>query len=271
MRRLGMIALLAGGLMTADAWAARAAPPIPCARIAGGDGVVTELTGPFTFKLGDGTEATLLDVALPDRGIGPSPAADAAREAMRTLVLGKAVRLYYEAKPALRQDRHGRRLVQALVGEPGAGDAYWLQARLVETGAALVDSWPTNRACVSRLLPLEISARAGERGLWTDAANFPLPASRAGAARGRFAILEGTIVRARKIGATVYLDFAEDWRRALAVTVSGKAARLFAKAGVEPLKLAGRRVRVRGYVDWGSGPAIAATHPEMLEILPDSH
>lgn len=250
--------------------AARATPPIPCARIAGGGGEVAELTGTFAFTLKDGTQVSLLDVGLPGKGTGPTPAADAAREAMKTLVLGKSVRLYYEAKPALREDRHGRRLVQVLVGAPGASDAFWLQARLIEMGAALIDSWHTNRACVSSLLPLEVSAREGERGLWTDAANRPIAAERAGAARGVFALIEGTIVRARKIGGTIYLDFSDDWRRGLAVTVGGKAARLFAKAGVDPLKLAGRRVRVRGYVNWGSGPEIAATHPEMLEFLPES-
>jgi len=267
-RRIGFLVAL--GLVPLLAEAARAPPPIPCARIAGGAGEIAELTGSFTFKLKDGMQVALLDVGLPGKGPGPSPASDAGREAMRMLALGKSVHLYYEAKPALREDRHGVRLVHVLVGAPGASDAFWLQARLIEMGAALVDSWATNRACVSSLLPLEVFAREAERGLWTDAANRPIPAERASAARGRFALIEGTIVRARKIGGTIYLDFSDDWRRGLAVTVGGKAARLFARAGVDPLKLAGRRVRVRGYVDWGSGPVIAATHPEMLEFLPES-
>ena len=51
------------------------------------------------------------------------------------------------------------------------------------------------------------------------------------------------------------------------MTIDARPARLFLKAGIDPLKLAGHRVRVRGFVDWGSGPVIAATHPEMIEVL----
>jgi hypothetical protein len=34
--------------------------------------------------------------------------------------------------------------------------------------------------------------------------------------------------------------------------------------------LAGKRVRVRGWIEWRSGPMIAVTHPEQLELLPDA-
>jgi endonuclease YncB( thermonuclease family) len=259
------LALLA---LCQPALAARAPPPIPCARIAGGGGEVAEITGPLTFKLKDGAEIALSEIGLPGRpGAAGQAATDAAREALKSAILGKSVSLYFEAKPALREDRHHRRVAQVLVREGGAAGGVWLQARLVEEGAALVDSWETNRACASLLLPLEAAARAAERGLWSDAANLPLPAERAGEARGRFALVEGQVVSARKIGGRIYLDFALDWRTALAVTIEGRAARRFVKAKLDPLSLAGSRVRVRGFVDWGSGPVIAVTHPEMIEVL----
>jgi hypothetical protein len=243
------------------ALASRAPPAIPCARIAGGGGEVAAITGPLTFKLSDGAEIALSEIGLPGNGATSA----AARAALKAAILGKSVSLTYEAKPALREDRHRRLLAQVLVREGGA--PYWLQAHLVEQGAALVDSWETNRPCASALLLLEAAARAAERGLWSDAANLPLPAERAGEARGRFALVEGQIVSARKIGGRIYLDFAPDWHSALAVTIEGRAARRFLKAKLDPLALEGRRVRVRGFVDWGSGPVIAVTHPEMIEVL----
>jgi endonuclease YncB( thermonuclease family) len=254
-------------LFCAPAQAARVPPPIACARIAGGGGEAGAVTGPLSFKLADGTEVALSEAGVPAAaGAGANPAADAAREALKALVQGKPVRLYYEPAPALREDRHGRRLVQVLVGAPGT-ETFWLQARLVEDGAALVDSWATNRACAAALLALEDRARADEQGLWADNANAPLPADRAGEARGRFALIEGEVLGAKKFGARIYLDFAEDWRRGFGVVIDAKAARLFTKAGIDPLSLKGARVRVRGYVDWGSGPEIAVTHPEMLEVI----
>jgi endonuclease YncB( thermonuclease family) len=260
---ISLLTLLVPGL---PALAARAPAPVPCARIAGGGGEVAEIAGPLTFKLKDGAEIALSEIGLPARPAGAAyPASDAAREALKAAILGKSVGLYFEAKPALREDRHRRLLAQVLVREGGA--PYWLQARLVEEGAALVDSWETNRACAAALLQLEAAARKQERGLWSDAANSPLPAERAGEARGRFALVEGQIVSARKIGGRIYLDFAPDWREALAVTIEGRAARRFLKAKLDPLALEGRRVRVRGFVDWGSGPVIAVTHPEMIEVL----
>jgi hypothetical protein len=255
-------------MLGAVAEAARAPAPIPCARVAGGGGTVVSITGPAAFRLDDASEVALIETGVPGAGVaGPDAAADAARDALKRALLGTSVRLYYEPTPALRADRHGRRLAQILVGATGEEGAFWLQARLVEDGALLVDSWATNRACAGALLALEATARAARQGLWADETNWPLPAERAGEARGRFALVEGTILSVKKIGPKIYLDFGADWHSALAVTIGARAARLFTKAGRDPMALQGARVRVRGYVDWGSGPEIAVTHPEMIEVL----
>jgi len=44
----------------------------------------------------------------------------------------------------------------------------------------------------------------------------------------------------------------------------------FPAAGIDVKGLAGKRVRVRGWIEWRSGPMIAVTHPEQLELLPDA-
>lgn len=262
----GLVAVSLAGLSLCEAaHAARLPPPIPCARTAGGGGDVAAITGPLTFKLADGTEVALAEVSVPGAEPGANPAADAAQGALKVALKEKSVRLFYEPSPALREDRHGRRLAEVLVGE--GPDAFWLQARLVEEGAVLVDSWVSNRSCAAALLAIEGPARNDAQGLWADNTNVPLPADRAGEARGRFALIEGTVVNAKKFGAKIFLDFSDDWRRGFGVVIDAKAARLFTKAGVDPLTLKGALVRVRGYVDWGSGPQIAVTHPEMLEVV----
>jgi hypothetical protein len=42
--------------------------------------------------------------------------------------------------------------------------------------------------------------------------------------------------------------------------------RAFAAAGLDPKKLEGARVRVRGWVEERSGPRIEAVRPEQIEI-----
>ena len=42
---------------------------------------------------------------------------------------------------------------------------------------------------------------------------------------------------------------------------------MFERAGLDPLRLEGALVRVRGWVDERDGPRIEVTHPEQIEVL----
>jgi hypothetical protein len=50
------------------------------------------------------------------------------------------------------------------------------------------------------------------------------------------------------------------------VTVSKRNERVFTAAGIEPKKLEGRRLRVRGWIEERNGPRIEAARPEQIEI-----
>ena len=45
---------------------------------------------------------------------------------------------------------------------------------------------------------------------------------------------------------------------------------VFKAAGIDPKALAGKKLRVRGWVEWRNGPMIHATHAEQIELLPDA-
>ena len=51
--------------------------------------------------------------------------------------------------------------------------------------------------------------------------------------------------------------------------LEAKARRLFRRAGLDPLALEGRWLRVRGWLKKWNGPMIEATHPEQIELLAD--
>ena len=67
----------------------------------------------------------------------------------------------------------------------------------------------------------------------------------------------------------VYLNFARDWKSDFTVSVARKDVSAFTAEGIDLKALAGKRVRVRGWVIWRNGPMIEATHPEQIELLTD--
>jgi micrococcal nuclease len=50
------------------------------------------------------------------------------------------------------------------------------------------------------------------------------------------------------------------------VTVLRRMGRAFGAAGVDPKKLEGRRIRVRGWIEQRGGPIINAETPEQIEF-----
>jgi hypothetical protein len=61
------------------------------------------------------------------------------------------------------------------------------------------------------------------------------------------------------------VNFGRRWD--FTVTILKRNERLFASAGLEPGRLAGRRIEVRGFVEERGGPAIEAVRPEQIEIV----
>jgi hypothetical protein len=86
------------------------------------------------------------------------------------------------------------------------------------------------------------------------------------AARGHFALVEGKVSSVRASGATIYVNFGRRWSQDFTVTIAKRNERSFAAAGLDPRSLAGRRLRVRGWVEERGGPWIEAIRPEQIEL-----
>jgi hypothetical protein len=78
--------------------------------------------------------------------------------------------------------------------------------------------------------------------------------------------VEGTVLSVNDRGSTVYVNFGRRWSEDFTVTIAKRNVRSFTAAGLDPLKLAGRRVRIRGWVDERGGPWIEAIRPEQIEL-----
>lgn len=216
-----------------------------------------------TVALGDGTEIRLVGIQAPKLPLGrpdfPTwPGAEAARDHLTSLVAGQSVRLIPTGNPT---DRHGRRLAHIVAS------GVWIQGAMLAAGQARVYTFPDNTALAADMLALEATARDQGRGIWADPFYAIRPPEQAGNHLDSFQIVEGTVVRAEQVGRRVYLNFGEDWSQDFTVTIAPDHIGRFEDSLTEVLDLAGRRVRIRGWLYWYNGPAIDLTHPEQLETL----
>ncbi len=206
-----------------------------------------------TLLLEDGRELRLAGIEARDGG----------RDALQSLVGGRPLRL---ERLGDEHDRYGRLVAFAFPAEAGQS----LQSALLADGQARVAARIGDKACADSLLTIERGAREARRGLWADPNFAPLQAEnlpRLKAERGHFALVEGTVLSVRESGATIYVNFGRRWTRDFTVTILKRLGRAFAAAGVEPKRLEGRRIRVRGWIEQRGGPIITAEVPEQIEFV----
>ena len=262
----------AGLAAAVSVWVALAAPAgagsdAPVQALAQGDrALVAGIVDGDTVVLDDGREVRLVGIQAPKLPLGRKnftkwPLADRAREALTALVLGREVTLAYGGQ---RVDRHGRQLAHLVL--PGG---VWVQRILLTRGLARVYSFPDNRALAAEMLDAEGAARKARRGIWASGFYAIRQAEDTAADIGTFQLVEGVVLEAARVRGTIYLNFGADWHTDFTIVIGSKARRMFEAAGIDPLALAGRRVRIRGWLDKRNGPMIAATHPEQIEVLGD--
>ena len=164
-------------------------------------------------------------------------------------------------------DRYDRLLTQVVVADGGA--EHWIQQDLLAAGQAQVSARPGDSACAKALMSAEAPARRDRLGLWADS-DYSIKASNdlEGLLRrkNRFAVAEGKVLSVRDSGGTLYINFGREWSRNLTVTILRRNLRAFEASGMDPKKLAGIRIRVRGLVEERNGPRIEAVRPGQIEI-----
>jgi hypothetical protein len=204
-------------------------------------------------RLDDGPAAVLAGVVV------PAEASGAVTEALAAWLAGGPVE---PGGLAGGTDRHGRvRAAPARAGETA-------QVGLVTAGLALADPEGAAEAGLANaLLAAEEEARVARRGLWARGGQGPHAADAVAAEPARFALVEGRIARVERTHQFWYANFGRDLRRDFTFRVPVAAEAGFAAAGVDIRALAGRRVRVRGWLFEENGPMIEITTPLALEPL----
>jgi micrococcal nuclease len=231
-----------------------------------GTGRVTQVHDGRTLLLGDGREVRLAGIEV---AAGDSQAGRAARATLAGWALDQAVTL---RRAGPERDRHGRTLAHVFIQEDGAGagSARSLQQRLLAAGHARLSLRAGERACAAESLVFERQAREAKLGLWADPYYQLQRAEHAAevlAHRGRFAIVEGTVLSVRESGGTIYVNFGRRWSEDFTATIPKRSERAFAAAGIEPKQLERRVIRVRGWVEERGGPWVEVTRPEQIEVV----
>jgi Staphylococcal nuclease homologue len=165
-------------------------------------------------------------------------------------------------------DRYGRLLAYAYALRDG--DEFLLQQELVAEGFARVSTRIAS-PCAAHLLDREKAAREAKLGLWADPYYEVLDAETPKAAlayRGRFALVEGKVASVRESGPAIYVNFGRRRIGDITVTILKRNERSFAAAGLDLRSLAGRRIRVRGWIEARGGERawIEAERPEQIEM-----
>lgn len=260
-----LAALAACGLGAAHAAAAAGCTGL----VAGPRGIVAEVTDGDTLVLDSGLVVRLIGTQAPKLPLGRKgfeawPLADAAKAELEALTLGKSVEVRYGGE---RVDRYNRALGQLFVLGP---PEVWVQEQMVERGFARVYSFPDNRRCLSDLFAAEQKARSGGLGIWSDPYYSVRQAGQAAdilKLAGRYELIEGQVLTAERAGNLIYLNFGRDWKTDVTAVIDRDSEKLFKTSGIDPLGYAGKRLRIRGWIDSRDGPRVEITHPEQVEVL----
>jgi micrococcal nuclease len=219
-----------------------------------------------TLRLADGRELRLVAIVGVKAGSGDADGArhalaEAGRALLERLAAGRRLDLAFNARSS---DRYGRVLAHA-----ATADGTWLQGEMLRAGLARVATSAETRAGAAEMLALEDEARRARRGLWAHAGWRVREAATLSARDAdSFLIVRGTVQSVANVKGRTYLNFGDDWRSDFTVAIAPAALKLCRSAGLDPAALAGKSLRVRGWVKSQNGPLIDLTHPEQIEVLP---
>jgi endonuclease YncB( thermonuclease family) len=232
----------------------------PCGTV-----TATRAIGGARFETPDGDVIKLALVKAPELWEKGAPYrswphAVEARDALAALIRDRELTLYCESD---RLNRLGEIVAHVLDGDT------WLQAQQVAGGHVFIFPSPTRRRGIDTLYRLEDIARQNRTGLWAYDNLQPITVDSRRLQPGMLRIVTGRVLKADKVGDTVYLNFGADWRTDFTIEVPAAAQRHFERRGLDPLSLGGKTVEVRGWVDWKAGPRILIQGPGQIRLLPE--
>lgn len=210
------------------------------------------------FITTDNLEVRLAGVLAPGEGGENVSAAqaDTARGVLAALLRSGPLTLTGDTR-----DRYGRLLAQVFA------DGAWVQGAMLRAGELRVAPDSASAACAKPMMGAEAEARASQAGHWRDGAFILHTPEQLGSRTGTFEIVEGKVETATLYKGRAYINFGLDYRTDFTVTVAPEDMKAFRAARLDVKTLAGKRVRVRGWVERYNGPEMEIATPASIEPL----
>lgn len=212
-----------------------------------------------SFATQDGLEIRLAGVMAPGES-GEAVAAsvsDAAREALANALRTGPLTIAAMGTP----DRYGRVTAQAFAGSA------WVQGMLLSNGVLRTSPDGASLPCARQLVEAEDRARVAPSGHWRDGAFALRTPEQLRSRIGTFQIVEGEVTTASTNKGRAYINFGADYKTDFTVTVGPDDLKLFRQARFDVKKLAGKHVRVRGWVELYNGPEMEISTPAAIQLL----
>lgn len=195
---------------------------------------------------------------------------------LSNLLEGKFVSV--EVNESKKTDRFGRLLAHVWVYgncESNTVDScqkrVWVQGNLVENGYAIVYNYSQLFNYNLALLTLEYSAREQFKGVWQEQKMTVLDTrtveANSSRYRNSFKFIEGVPTQIVESKNKIYINFGEDWKKDFTITVD-KAYKASIKEyfGGNLTELEGKKVIVRGWVEYYNGPMIRLVTPSQIQV-----
>ena len=229
------------------------------------DDRILDIIDPLTLRAEQSGILHLIGLDIPDYNpYQQGPIAQSAAAILRDMLLGKSVHLYQTTdRQTGRKDRMNQSLYHLVIKD----SASWVQGVMVRLGLARVRTEPSNPEMARELYALEAEARTQKLGLWAFDQYAVLSPEQTPEHLNSFAIVEGKVMSAARKQNNIYLNFGADWRNDFIVQIKPIHSRTFNAAGMNPLDLNGKTIRVRGWLQSYNGPYIEIDHPERIEII----
>ena len=226
-----------------------------------------------TVLLDDDREVRLIGALAPRSpdlraNAAPWPPEERAVAQLRDLVVGRSVELAFSGR---RIDRYGRLLAHLFLERDG--ERVWVQGRLLSSGNARAYGLPGNTACLREMLAHERVAREARAGIWSDGIYAPRSASAPGALlrqRNSFQIVTGRIAHVAPTKSRTYLNFGADWRTDFTAGINASLLRTHPEWAQTLAALEGRKVEVRGWIEYRNGPYIAVEDVNQIEPVDET-
>ena len=146
-------------------------------------------------------------------------------------------------------------------------DGVSIQRILLQRGVAFVLSLDNDGVLPGDFRDAEHSAVNQRRGVWSDGGIFHQASdlNDLDAAVGGFVVVEGEVLSIGDRKRRLYLNFGKDWSTDF-TAVADKSGSNQYRGNIDALKMSkGRRIRVRGILEWRGGPMIRLTHDWQVE------